>query len=96
MPPTIDPECDNTHLFGLPAIECLDDRVAPRAGSTPVQQCDFCMTLATDWGDLAAAKAVAKASGGSFEVVTDDLGVLQVFVTPAIGKEALSATARTG
>lgn len=75
--------CDNEHLGGHAAIECLRDDVEPVAGATPVQRCDGCRVAGEDWSwnDEEAAAAVAAATGRR---VLLDPSMLQPFVLPAL------------
>jgi len=73
--------CDNDHLAGMAAIECLDERVQPVTGATPVQRCDGCFHLGADWTDEEAATAVGTATGGR---VLLDPSMFQPFVLLAV------------
>lgn len=73
--------CDNNHLAGYAAIECLDERVQPVPGATPVQRCDGCFHAGADWTDEEAATAVANSLGCR---VLLDPSMLQPFVIPAV------------
>lgn len=76
-------DCTNDHLAGYAAIACLDDRVQPLPGATPVQRCDECLDAGADWSDEDAARAVASATGGR---VVIDVGeeYWQPFVLPEV------------
>ena len=73
--------CDNMHLAGFAAIECLDERVAPVAGATPIQRCDGCYHLGASWTDEEAARAVAAKSGGRVVLETT---YRHPFIVPAV------------
>lgn len=73
------PGCGNDHLAGLAAIECLDSRVEPIRGTTPVQRCDECFHLGIDWTDEEAAAAVG---GALRRRVLLDPSTLQPFLMP--------------
>ena len=88
--PLPDPDCGNPHVANLPAIACLDSRVAPMSDATPIQRCDECWAMGTfigDGTDAAAARAVADETGRVVQVFEDDESY-QMFVTPPLQRYA--------
>jgi len=73
------PDCDETHLFGLAAIDCIDETVerlrAERPDLMPVQRCDPCSAYL--WLDIDAARAVAERMGTTVEVINEQPFVLR-------------------
>lgn len=67
-----DPECEMEHLFGLAALDCIDDTVARRDGFVPVQRCDNCSST---WTDMDAAQAVGARYGSAVLVSEGQLWV---------------------